>query len=408
MELVLGVGMFLNYSGQANAAYNKDKTADLSTGTDWSSKLSDDTSNVGRIWTDKSVSTGNVTLTNTEGEDPITVNMTDNSDFLVSLSAMSSASSLTGTGASTPLDIVLVLDVSGSMDDRMYTKTYDVNRNSGQTYYVWVDGDYEEVSYFYNGWYYGSGRDRVNVTPKTDENDTQNTQFYIRSNETKLSALKSAVNRFIGTTATANAEISNDADKHQIFIVKLAGRTTDRIGNSTYQDGRFTYNYTQIVQDLTVVNENTSQSMQNTVNRFEAAGATSADYAMEHASTVLSGNNVRENEQKVVILFTDDEPNHGSGFDGSVAADTVNEAYDLKEEGTLIYTIGVFGGADPSDTTEDFNQYMHGVSGNYRDARCTTTSWGGQVVETSDWGTCRSAQERTILTITRRHLTRRN
>ncbi len=74
------------------------------------------TQNIGRIWTDKSVFNDDYTFTGAIGGQ--TVSKGD-SDFLVSLSALSSTSNLkTVTTTTTPLDIVLVLDQSGSMGDR--------------------------------------------------------------------------------------------------------------------------------------------------------------------------------------------------------------------------------------------------------------------------------------------------
>lgn len=96
--------------------------ADPSTITQWQDTIDKSSKNVGRIWTDKSVSTGDVTLTSAGDvgiETPnITVKKSDDADFMVSLSALSSASSL-AYSVQQPLDVVLVLDVSGSMDQNM-------------------------------------------------------------------------------------------------------------------------------------------------------------------------------------------------------------------------------------------------------------------------------------------------
>ena len=156
-----------------------------------SNALDDSTKNVGRIWTDKSVSTEDVTLTNKSG-DTKTIkkgqksydDKTD-SDFLVGLSALSSTAELLGQ-TSVPLDIVLVLDVSGSMNDESgsYQEVYDLNQR--QNYYVVVDGQYREVRYLSEGpfnergWYYGYWSNRTQVIPKTSvaDSDISHTQFY--------------------------------------------------------------------------------------------------------------------------------------------------------------------------------------------------------------------------------------
>ena len=111
------------------------------------------TQNVGRIWIDKSVFDGNYTFTGSDALSGQTVNIGSDADFLVSLSALSSTSNLkTTTTTTTPLDIVLVLDTSGSMDngqgDNMgyaYVEAYP-NGTRGQ-YYVQDEGEWHQVSY---------------------------------------------------------------------------------------------------------------------------------------------------------------------------------------------------------------------------------------------------------------------
>lgn len=216
-----------------------------------------------------------------------------------------------GTGAivtNQPLDIVLVLDVSGSMAD---------NLSGG---------------------------------PK------------------KIDALKTAVNGFIDATADENATISDRSQRNRIALVKFAGEESPEVGNDTDWQG---YNYTQIVSNLT----DEVSGLTNTVKGLRASGATSADYAFDRAQEALKYQ-PRANAKKVVIFFTDGEPNHGRGFDPDVAATAVNKAKSLKDAGTTIYSIGVVSGANPGDTTSDLNKYMHGISSNYPNATATEDWWG--------------------------------
>lgn len=216
-----------------------------------------------------------------------------------------------GTGAivtNQPLDIVLVLDVSGSMAD---------NLSGG---------------------------------PK------------------KIDALKTAVNGFIDATADENATISDRSQRNRIALVKFAGEESPEVGNDTDWQG---YNYTQIVSNLT----DEVSGLTSTVNGLRASGATSADYAFDRAQEALKYQ-PRANAKKVVIFFTDGEPNHGRGFDPDVAATAVNKAKSLKDAGTTIYSIGVVSGANPGDTTSDLNKYMHGISSNYPNATATEDWWG--------------------------------
>ena len=216
----------------------------------------------------------------------------------------------TETTTSTPLDIVLVLDVSGSMDDPM-----------------------------------GNG----DPTKRID-------------------ALKSAVNAFIDKVAEKNT----DDIGHRISIVKFAGKKTAKVGNDTYRSGGYTYNYSQIVKNLTTVNDDGKGKLKTAVDSLQPAGATRADYGMQQAQTELNTNSTDSSREKVVVMFTDGSPNSSNGFDDEVASSAISVAKDLKDTGVKVYTIGIFNGANPSaDVTTDAsneNKYMHAVSSNYPNA----------------------------------------
>ena len=184
----------------------------------------------------------------------------------------------------------------------------------------------------------------------------------------KIDALKTAVNGFIDATADENATISDRSQRNRIALVKFAGEESPEVGNDTDWQG---YNYTQIVSNLT----DEVSGLTNTVKGLRASGATSADYAFDRAQEALKYQ-PRANAKKVVIFFTDGEPNHGRGFDPIVAATAVNKAKSLKDAGTTIYSIGVVSGANPGDTTSDLNKYMHGISSNYPNATATEDWWG--------------------------------
>lgn len=197
-----------------------------------------------------------------------------------------------------PLDIALVLDVSGSMDDP-FAGTY----------------------------------------------------------QKKIDALKTAVNGFI-------EGVAENSPESNISIVKFAGKMTDKVGNDTYREGRYHYNYTQIVTTLTPAKTG-KDTLKAAVNGLQAAGATSADYGMQLASTALQS----ATNPKVVVMFTDGKPNHDSGFDYSVAAEVVNTAKSMKASNTTIYTVGVFDSTDD----QDINTYMSSTSSNYPTASAVVT-----------------------------------
>lgn len=255
-----------------------------------------------------------------------TVTANEDGTYTVALNVTGAKSAGTGEIVTNqPLDIVLVLDVSGSMDDSL------------------------------------SGG------PK------------------KIDALKTAVNKFINATAAENAKITDQSQRNRIALVKFAGEESPEVGNDTDWQG---YNYTQIVSNLT----DEVSGLTSTVKGLRASGATSADYAFDRAQAALKYQ-PRANAKKVVIFFTDGEPNHGRGFGPIVAATAVNKAKSLKDAGTTIYSIGVVSGANPGDTTSDLNKYMHGISSNYPNATATNrqgnASWNrlnlGQRAENSSY-----------------------
>ena len=287
--------------------------------------------------------------------------------YQITMEAYATGASST-TISTEPADIVLVLDVSGSMDDKMtqYQKVYTKELDKDKHYYVEKNGQYQEIHW--RGWPIDSwGNWFDSYTPKESAADSNrnHVQFYqlTISQETKLHSLQNAVNNFI----TSVADKSPDSN---IALVKFAGRKTDSVGNNTYRDGQYTYNYTQIVRNLTAASK--SAELKGAVNELKAAGATAADYGMQHAQTIINGA-ANDGKKKVVIMFTDGEPNHHSGFDGSVANATITASKNMKTAGTTVYTIGVFSGANGTpvsnlNSLSNTNKYMHLVSSNYKDA----------------------------------------
>lgn len=272
------------------------------------------TQNVGRIWTDKTVK---ATEENEE------------SDFLTTLSAMSSTSNSTVT-VTTPLDIVMVLDASGSMDDPM-----------------------------------GGGDP---TKPK------------------RIDALESAASSFIDTIAKQNEGIEGVDRQHKVAIVKFAGKKSSKIGNDTYRDGGYTYNYTQVMKDLTDCSGGNVKALKDRIAEIDPAGATRADNGLQLAEGITSR---RADAKKIVVFFTDGTPTSLKKFDASVANDAVTAAKNMKDSKATVYTIGIFDGADPSAGIQDSgesqkeNKFMQAVSSNYPNA----TAWNahGTRAENSDY-----------------------
>ena len=292
---------------------------------------------------------------------------------------------VTPTTTTESLDIVLLLDVSGSMKDpftessESYQAVYELsNRN---VYYV-KDGNnnYKKVTYCSTCEQWTNNcKNRLIVhrkgtafTPKTSESDTTGTQFYEKiytPAQSKMEALKQAVNGFIDN-------IAQNSPESKASIVKFAGKQSNNVGDDQYTEGWYDYNYTQIVKNLTQVNPSGAEQLKQAVSNLEAAGATSSDYGLEKAKAVLDSESATQ--KKVIILFTDGEPNHDSGFDYEVATNAVNTAKDLKQKGTTIYTVGVF-----KNQYNDINQYMSSVSSNHLNA--TAQYIPGDLWENDTW-----------------------
>lgn len=149
-----------------------------------------------------------------------------------------------------------------------------------------------------------------------------------------------------------------------IAIVKFAGNKRDIVGNDTYQEDGYTYNYSQIVRHLTTVDATGADALKTAVSALRAAGATAADYGMQHAQTIINGAK-DDGRQKVVIMFTDGEPNHDQNFDGTVANAAITASKAIKDDKAIVYTIGCFGGQAGSS---DVDTYMNYVSSNYPNA----------------------------------------
>ena len=295
------------------AAGDKDTVADPNTASTWRDwGLDYSTQSVGRIWTDKTVSTEGIALTGADGT--ITIEKSSEADFLTAFSALSSTSNLKSKIAQ-PLDIVLVLDASGSMDDPM-----------------------------------GNG-----------------------DNTKRIDALKAAANSFIDEIAKQNANISDPAQQHRVSLVKFAGKKNNQVGNDTYRDGKYTYNYSQVMKNLTSCVGSLADDLKSTVNAIKPAGATQADYGLELADGQTSG---RENAKKIVVFFTDGSPTSSSGFESGVASSAVAAAKSMKDAGATIYSVGIFSGANPAPDptnsgTSRENKFMHAVSSNYPTASYT-------------------------------------
>ena len=218
-----------------------------------------------------------------------------------------------------PLDIVLVLDVSGSMED-----------------------------------------------PITSNDTTK-----------RITILKNSINQFIDAFAQNNSKINQANKQSRISIIKFSGDKSDKVGNDTYTENGYRYNYTQIMSDFfTATNENKAK-LEDVVNSISPVGATRSDYAMELALEQIKqskNDESRKYAKRVVFFVTDGQPTTLNNFDDDVANKAITASEEIKKDAE-VYTFGMFSLTDPSITghvgsgtwsdAEKFNAYMHGVSSNY-------------------------------------------
>lgn len=289
--------------------------ADPSSMDDWAVILGGETpntANIGRIWTDKTVSTD--TITTSSGS---VINRGD-SAFITALSALSSTSNV-APSSTTPLDIVLVLDASGSMDDPM---------NDGTK---------------------------------------------------RIDALKRAANDFVTTIAEQNQGISDSSKQHQVSIVKFSGDKSAVVGNDTYYKGGYKYNYSQVMKAMSPCTD--AAAFTNTINSISPAGATRADYGLQLAQSQTSSR--KDAKKIVIFFTDGSPTSSSGFESGVASeAVSAAKAMKDKDVNATVYTVGIFSDADPSadpSGASNENKFMHAVSSNYPEASYTQNSgfWGG-------------------------------
>lgn len=384
-----------------------------------------------------------------------TVTDNGNGTYTVNLEAYTTGT-VTVQQTTKPMDIVLVLDQSGSMEycigcggeitsnnqthnTYSYSATYQV-RDSG-AYYIKNGDSYSQVyycdgsgQYGCDGGWYTQAHSRRNhggtkVEYKTSDND-DGIQFYTRWTsgseecESRLEALKRAVQSFVDEVykkaAGADGEHGTDDDvAHRIAIVGFAsksnyGDNTELLSISGNNSGAvgISYNnitaknYTEVLQDLTVSGSKTM--LDSAIDALSAEGATEANLGMIMAENIFKNNSVNLNQRdRVTIMFTDGTPTTWTDYDETVANGAISVAHSLKNTyGSTVYTVGVFDGADASSPgtlptgssgSNRENKYMHLVSSNYLSATDTNNTGSLNPKVTGDNGYYLSASDSTAL-----------
>ena len=249
------------------------------------------------------------------------VNNWDQRTYDITINASSKVSSTTITTKKPVVDIMLVLDVSGSMGENIETYDYVAENTSygrdsldkDKIYYLEVDGEYKKMSY---SWKYGK-RDWYVGNMKASEYSKEY-KIYERKNITKLAALKNSVYQFIDDTKT-------NSPNSKIGITAFSSSGYGDHGKSK-----------ELMQVGVGDNANT---LKRFVNNLNAKGGTDPAVGLNKAKTELV--NANDENPKYVILFTDGKPT-GGGSEWNTTAQTSAEtsANELKDAGYTVYTIG--------------------------------------------------------------------
>lgn len=317
-----------------------------------------------------------------------------------------------------PLDIVLVIDQSGSMGYDLksyeYAPVYSVT--AGTSYFVREGGEYIEVNYcsYCDGWtdgcysFFGhyKGKEYVPMTSEEDP-DVTHSLFCTRSesSQKRLDALTDALSGFVESVESKakgpdGAAGTDDDVDHRIALVGFSsdgfnntelltgvtlseGEPIQDSNSSYYPDGRAhngvpygsitAAQYQNALQDVS--RESGRQSVEAAVAALTAHGGTDTLDGLDMACRILDGD-VKQDEDRnrVVILFTDGETN-------SSRSGVVNKAYALKHDSNAtVYTIGIFEGANGAlsshtNNLSENNTLMHALSSNYPDARYITSGY---------------------------------
>lgn len=333
-----------------------------------------------------------------------TATLEDDGTYTIELSAYATGQTTTETiKTGKPLDIVLVLDQSGSMADSITSYSYTARPaddysywdcRGNEYYYRDTDGNYYRVQgggggivfgYYYlyyvkNGEQHQLGDWGWNVGATLWSGVLYTRQEI--SSMSKLDALKAAVTNFVNSVS-ANAKEYNV--EHRIAMVGFASKGTDNSAwknTGLFVDGslkKYANSWWETTSQLSsqdykdalvVVNDvdgDIAGSISRAIGNLDAEGATRTSYGLEMAQKVFENNKDSE-RQRVVVLFTDGEPGK-SGYEKSEANSALSKAHVLKNENkATVYSVGLYD-SDPENNTVNFMNY---TSSNYPFAQSMT------------------------------------
>lgn len=312
---------------------------------------------------------------------------------------------VTSSSTPVPMDIILLLDQSGSMNSD-FTSSSSVEYNRLYKRNQKIYEDYRDRLYIYDG----SGYVKVSVEKETilfskdkftytwsggsyvsyGERDYPDMTFYYQSTNssktTKIVALKSAVRSFIGKV---NEEAISKNVEHRVAIVGFAStKSGKKYKNTELLSTQNEVNYANAnasnYEDALVSAKTEKKRLSTAIDRLDANGDTYPEYGFDMANKIFAQHPIQagDNRQRVVIMFTDGYPAPAGtdDFNVQMANNAINNAKRCKDNNAKVYTIGIFDGADPSASIENYsqngwlneavaaNRYMHFSSSNYPSA----------------------------------------
>ena len=261
---------------------------------------------------------------------------------------------------SVPFDIVMVLDVSGSMGDSFYeyskyTGKLDTKKDKNYYYIKTSSGIYEEIKYEDRQWKYKDTYTDQYVKVTQGSTDI----FTKEESGEKLAALKNAATSFVDNVATKNPD-------NRISVVTFAGSSyiNPKSKIKENNDGK-----------ILLRTGNSISTIKSWITGLVADGATNSAAGLGSAVNVFDSKNsgkwenVTQNtgRQKMVVFLTDGVPTTGSTFDTDVAENAINNATRLEQQGAVIYSLGIFDSAGykgkiSGGTVKQIDDYMKGVA----------------------------------------------
>lgn len=312
---------------------------------------------------------------------------------------------VTSSSTPVPMDIILLLDQSGSMKKNFTsssTETYNnLNKKNKKIYadyrnncYIKSGNQYLKVTVTYQ-WEFGFSNDVYTYTwnggshTSTGGNSKPKIPLFYKSttnsSTTRIAALKTAVSSFINKV---NTEATTKNVDHRVAVVGFASTRSDYYENTELLSTPDVVNYgsaNNIDYRNALVSAKTNKNKLDTaINRLDASGDTYPEYGFDMANKIFAQHPIQAggNRQRVVIMFTDGypAPANTDNFNVGMANNAINNAKRCKDNNAKVYTIGIFDGADPSASIENYsqngrlnetvaaNRYMHFSSSNYPSA----------------------------------------